>query len=73
VTISWASGTREQLLTIKETAGRLRCSESHVYRLIATGKLRVTDVALPGSRRPKSRVSESDLAACIKDSADAGG
>jgi excisionase family DNA binding protein len=55
-----------QLLTIEETADRLRCSVNHVYRLIAKGKIPVIDVALPGSQRPKSRVSEADLAAYIK-------
>lgn len=54
-----------QLLTIPETAGRLRCSDMHVYRLIATGKLRALDVSQPGSRRAKTRVSEADLAAYV--------
>lgn len=51
-----------QLLTIPETAKRLRCSDNHVYRLIATGALRAVDVAVPGSGRPKSRIREADLA-----------
>ena len=71
MTISYAPGVRAQLLTIPETAGRLRCSERHVYRLIATGKLRITDVSLPGARRPKTRVSEAELAAYIKGGTDA--
>ena len=55
-----------QLLTIGETAARLRCSPKHVYRLIATGVLHATDIALPGSRKPKTRVPEDDVASYIK-------
>ena len=55
-----------QLLTIPEAGERLRCSESHVYRLIAVGKLRAIDVAQPGARKPKTRISEADLAAYIE-------
>lgn len=57
-----------QLLTIPEAADRLRCSDSHIYRLIAAGKIRPTDVSRPGARRAKTRVSESDLAAYIEGS-----
>jgi excisionase family DNA binding protein len=60
-----------QLLTVIETAKRLQCSPNHVYRLIAAGKLRSLDVALPGSQRAKTRVSEVDLAAYIEASTDA--
>lgn len=60
-----------QLLTITETAKRLSCSPNHVYRLIATGKLRSLDVALPGSQRAKTRVSEAALAAYVEASTDA--
>lgn len=68
MTINWAPATRAQLLTIPEAGERLRCSESHVYRLIAVGKLRAIDVAQPGARKPKTRISEHDLAAYIESS-----
>jgi excisionase family DNA binding protein len=60
--------TPVQLLTVIETAKRLRCSPNHVYRLIAAGKLPSLDVALPESQRAKTRVNEEDLAAYIKGS-----
>jgi excisionase family DNA binding protein len=66
MTFSGPVASTVQLLTIPEAGERLRCSESHVYRLIAVGKIRAIDVAQPGSRKPKTRVSESDLAAYIK-------
>jgi len=66
MTIRWAEAARVQLLTPAEAGERLRCSERHVYRLIATGKLRTVDVGLPGSQQAKTRVSEADLAAYIK-------
>lgn len=47
-----------QLLTIPETAAVLRCSETHVYNLIADGALTTTDIARDGSRKPKTRVPE---------------
>jgi hypothetical protein len=49
---------RMQLLTIPETAALLRCSENHVYNLIADGELATVDIARPGSRKPKTRVPE---------------
>jgi len=55
-----------QLLTIPEAADRLRCSPNHVYRLIAAGKLRAIDVAQPGARRAKTRVTEHDVAEYIQ-------
>lgn len=54
-----------RLLTIPETADRLRCSTWHVYRLIAAGTLRPADIALPAARKSKTRVREDDLAAYI--------
>jgi excisionase family DNA binding protein len=53
------------LLTSQEVGNRLRCSENHIYRLIASGKLRAVDIAQPGSRRPKTRVRSDDLDAYI--------
>jgi len=54
------------LLTPAEAAERIRASESHVYRLIADGKLRAVDIAQPGSRKPKTRVRSDDLDAYIE-------
>jgi excisionase family DNA binding protein len=65
VTISWSAPAQAQLLTIPETAERLRCSDNHVYRLVSNGQLRAIDVAQPGAKRPKTRISEADLAAYI--------
>ena len=50
------------LYTIPETAGLLRCSDMHVYRLIAAGELRAVDIANAGAGRSKTRVSPDDLA-----------
>ena len=49
------------LHTPAEAAERIRASESHVYRLIADGKLRAVDIAQPNSRKPKTRVRSDDL------------
>jgi excisionase family DNA binding protein len=49
------------LLTPSEAAERIRASESHIYRLIADGKLRAVNIAQPGSRKPKTRVRSDDL------------
>ncbi len=54
------------LFTPREAAGRLSCSENHVYRLIARGALRAVDIAQPGSRKPKTRVRSDDLDADIE-------
>jgi excisionase family DNA binding protein len=54
-----------QLLTIPETAARLRCSDNHVYNLIADGVLSTVDIARPGSRKPKTRVPEDVAAAFL--------
>lgn len=54
------------LYTPAEAADRIRASESHVYRLIAEGKLRAVDIAQPGSRKPKTRVRSDDLDAYIE-------
>jgi excisionase family DNA binding protein len=53
------------LLTIPETAVALRLSPKTIYRLIADGALPVTDVARPGSFRPRSRVPRSAVNAFI--------
>jgi excisionase family DNA binding protein len=50
------------VLTVPAAAGRLGCSETHVYRLIAAGVLRAVDIAIPGAGRSKTRVRADDLA-----------
>lgn len=54
------------LLTVPAAAARLGCSETHVYRLIEDGDLRMTDIALSGSQRSKGRVRSDDIAALIE-------
>jgi excisionase family DNA binding protein len=49
------------LFTIEGTATRLRCSDTHVYRLINAGLLRAVDISAPGSPRTKTRVRSDDL------------
>lgn len=53
------------LFTPREAGERLRCSENHIYRLIARGVLRAVDIAQPGSRKPKTRVRSDDLESFI--------
>ncbi|MDT0305096.1 helix-turn-helix domain-containing protein [Streptomonospora wellingtoniae] len=53
------SGTT--LHTIPATARLLGCHRSHVYRLIARGELRVTDIKSPTSTRTKTRVPDSSI------------
>ncbi len=53
------------LFTPKEAGERLRCSENHVYRLIARGLLQAVDIAQPESRKSKTRIRSDDLAAFI--------
>lgn len=54
-----------QLLSIPNAAARLDCSASHVYNLIAAGKLRAVEIKATG-KRPKTRVREEDLEAFIE-------
>jgi excisionase family DNA binding protein len=54
------------LMTIAEVAGRLKCSERHVYRLIECDVLGTVDIALPGSPS-KQRVRADQLAAYIEE------
>ena len=50
------------LLTLRQVGEQLRCSVSHVRRLIGRGELRVVDLAGAGSTRTKLRVRSDDLA-----------
>lgn len=53
-----------QLLSIPNAAAHLDCSRAHVYRLIATGRLRAVEIRAVG-KRPKTRVRAADLEAFI--------
>ena len=57
-----------ELLTIDEAAERLRCSKSHIYRLISSGSLGHVDISIPGSGKPKTRIRLRDLASFIQSS-----
>jgi len=54
-----------RLHTIRGAAGLLKCSETHVYRLIAAGVLPAVDIAVPGARRSKTRVRDDALRAYV--------
>jgi excisionase family DNA binding protein len=51
-----------QLYTVSEAAKLLGVSRAHAYRLVADGDLRIVDVRVKGSSKPKSRVRADDLA-----------
>ena len=50
-----------KLLTIPEAADLLSCSKTHVYDLNADGALEAVDIARPGAKRSKTRVTASAL------------
>lgn len=54
-----------KLISVPEAAGRLNCSRSHIYNLIAAGKLERYNIALTGS---KIRVSDEDVDRYIAES-----
>lgn len=54
-----------QLLSVARAAEVLDCSPTHVYRLIAAGRLRAVEIKVTG-RRPKTRVRADDLQAFIE-------
>jgi excisionase family DNA binding protein len=56
-----------QLISLTEAAKRIGCSRSHVYNLVAAGKLRRHNIALTGS---KLRVEEQDVEKFIRESED---
>lgn len=51
-----------KLISVPDAAEMIGCSRSHVYNLIAAGKLRRYDIALIGS---KVRLSDEDVARFI--------
>jgi excisionase family DNA binding protein len=52
------------LITVPEAAKRLACSRSHVYDLVAAGKLRRYNVSLKGT---KLRLSDEDVDRYIRE------
>jgi len=50
-----------QLYDIPEVMRRLKTSKDTVYRLIAAGDLESCDIAPPGSKAPKTRVSDEAI------------
>jgi excisionase family DNA binding protein len=55
-----------QLHTPAGAGERLGCSDDTVMRIVASGELRVVDIAPPGSKRSKTRIRDDDLAAFIE-------
>lgn len=56
-----------KLLTLEEAADRIGCSRTHIYDLIAAGKLRRFHIsAKTGARKPKTRVADVDVDAFIQ-------
>lgn len=47
-----------KLISVPQAAAKIGCSRSHIYNLIAAGKLRRYDIALRGT---KVRLSEEDV------------
>lgn len=47
-----------KLISVPEAATRIGCSRSHIYNLLAAGKLTRYNIALTGS---KVRVSDEDV------------
>lgn len=53
------------LLSVPDAAKRIKCSNGHIYNLIAAGKLTRHNIALKGS---KIRVSDEDVDRYIAES-----
>ena len=58
-----------RLLSMPEVAERIGCCRDHVYTLIAAGHLAVVDIARPGAKKTKHRVTEDSLLAYISGNA----
>lgn len=54
-----------KLLPIHVAAGMIGCSENHIYRLIADGELDTVDIATPGARKSKTRITPEAIDAYI--------
>ena len=54
-----------KLISVPAAAERIGCSRSHVYNLIAAGRLKPYDISLKG--RSKTRLAEADVDQFIDD------
>jgi len=54
-----------RLLTCREVAGILQCSESHVYALAADGSLPCVRIGRPGSKHRAVRFRLADVQATL--------
>lgn len=54
-----------KLISVPAAAERIGCSRSHVYNLIAAGRLKPYDISLKG--RSKTRLAEEDVDRFIDD------
>lgn len=54
------------LLTVLEAAAEMRCSDQHIYRLIADGDLSAVDISRKSTPLPKIRIRRDELTAYIK-------
>ena len=50
---------KTKLISVPEAAERIGCSRSHIYNVIAAGKLKPYDISLRG--RSKTRLAEADV------------
>ena len=60
-----SESTLPRLVAISKAAEVLDCSRSHIYGLIAAGKLRAVETKAKGTRA-KTRIYETDLAEFIE-------
>lgn len=60
-----ASETETWTLTIPEAATHLRVSRSRLYTLVNTGQLEAIDIADPGARTTKLRITSTSLKAYL--------
>ncbi len=54
----------ERQFTLREVAEGMRVSVNHVARLVESGCLLAVDVSLPGAKRNRLRIRESNWPAC---------
>lgn len=64
--------SRVRLLTPAQVGELWGCSEMTIRRWIASGRLKVVDIAPPGTRKPRLRIREVDLDALNEELAQGG-
>lgn len=57
-----------KLISVPEAAGRIGCSRSHVYNLIAAGLLTRHNIAADPAKSSKVRLSDEDIDRYIRES-----